>query len=109
MILLTAKEQEVHVVVDVEFFDVRSGNDDVGIASKLLTLRLDVTERSRNRQSAWEHTVRSIDDVGVLLSSFLVASENGTIVLSWLVRNGLNLLLRVASRDGLCLIHPASI
>ena len=45
MSALTAQKEKVHVVVDVEFFDIWYRNDYVWIAAELLSLGLDVSKR----------------------------------------------------------------
>lgn len=107
--ILTSKEKEVHVIVDVEFLDVRGGHHNVRVAAELLALRLDVSKGSRDREPAWEHAVRPINDVGVLFSVLVVARKDCAVVLAWLVGDGLDRFLSIAPRDRLCLIYSASV
>lgn len=46
--ILTAQKEEVHLVVDGEFFDIWDSYNDVGVASELLALGLDVAKCPRN-------------------------------------------------------------
>ena len=42
--LLTSKQQEVHLVIYREFFDLWSGYDHVWISTELLSLSLDIAK-----------------------------------------------------------------
>ena len=46
--ILTAQKEEIHLVVDGEFFDIWDSYNDVGVASELLALCLDVAKCPRN-------------------------------------------------------------
>lgn len=44
--VLTTQQEEIHLVVDGEFFDVWNGDHDVRVAAKLLTFCLNISKCS---------------------------------------------------------------
>ena len=46
--LLTSKQQKVHLIVNIEFLDVRSCNYNVRVTAKLFSLCLDVSKGTRD-------------------------------------------------------------
>ena len=46
--LLTSKQQKVHLIVNIEFLDVRSCNYNVRVTAELFSLCLDVSKGTRD-------------------------------------------------------------
>jgi hypothetical protein len=90
MSALTAQKEKVHVVVDIKFFYIWRGDDHVRVATELLSFGLDVAEGSRHRESAWKDSIRPVNNIWILFTLLLIASQDCTIVLPRLVRYGLN-------------------
>ena len=107
--VLTAEQQEVHLVVDDEFFDVSLRDNHVRVTTKLLTLGLNVSEGARDRQATREDAVRPVDDVRIVLP-FLVSERayDCRVVLTRLIRDGLHLAPIVGARNRLCLINATA-
>lgn len=100
---LTSKQQEVHLVVNVELLDVWSSNHYIRVASVLFSLGLDVSKGSRDTKSSREYTVWSVDYVWVWLSLACLLAHQG-VVLSRLIGYSLDLLV-IPLRDSKSLVY----
>ena len=105
---VAAQKKEVHAVVDGEFFDVWSRNHNIRVASEFLTLGFDVSKGPGNRESTWEDSERSIDDIWIFFTAFSLLKDSA-VVLARLVCDGLYLLVRISSSYCLCLIDSTSV
>lgn len=108
-LVLTAEQQEVHLVVDDKFFDVSRRDNHVRVTTKLLTLGLDVSKGARDGQSTREYAVRPVNDVRILLTFEVTGSAyDCRVVLTRLVRDGLHLAPIVGARNCLCLVNATA-
>lgn len=60
---VAAEDDEVVVVLDLEAFNVRRGDDNFRVALVFRSLGFNVAKRTRDRESAWEDTVRTQEDL----------------------------------------------
>ena len=66
--VLTAKQQEIHLVVDDKLLDVCQRDNHVRVAAELFSLCLNVSKGARHGQTTGEYAMRSVNDVWIVLT-----------------------------------------